>query len=909
MRETLLRFFLRLARERTHLVLGCSVALAVLSGVLAATQLRIDSDQDHLISDELPYHQRYLHFLDEFGDLEYLFAVIDGRQDPEQARDFADALAAELRARPQHFSQVHARLETEDLGQNLLLLAPESELSDLESLRETPQALRGLVGSRDLSELFDHLSDSLAETPSDTSPRAQERGWQLLQGLVAAVDSASAGRSPPEEEVRALADLLLPPLEVPREASYDAHGGLILVSFMPLKDYGSLDHIREQLDLARSLVDSLETRFPNVQAGITGRPALAADEVQRSSHDMTLASILAVIGVSIVFMLFFRGVVRPLVTVLSLLLGVAWAAGFATLVVGQLNLVSSVFGVVLVGIGIDFGIHLLARYQQILATTGDVDAALEDALLHSGRGNLTAALTTATAFYAALLTDFEGLAQLGVIAGSGVLLCGLSMLLVLPAALYRLDHGRTPEGLRPLPVFKGLDRLSSRPKWTLLVVLILTALGAAGARSVLWEEDLLKLQSQQEESVRWERVLLETDTSTWVTASLVDSVPAALERHAELAALEPVARVESVANFLGPQASKTRARVQAIGAALGPLPTPALQPQVEGPRLAASLERFGTGLEDLAEVTISNGLAEETAAILALAERVLDLAGDLAERVPETSPALNLLQAGLLSRVQDRARRLTTLLDPPGWTLENIPAWIRSRLVGKSGELAVYVFPRESVWVPEAMTRFLAAIKEVDPEVTGATVSVSESSQVLRDAFATMTGVTAIAILSLLLLEYRHWRGLIALIPLCVGGLWFLGAMGALGVSFNMANFFIVSVLIGLGVDDGVHMLNRSLEDPEGSLVGHATGTGVILSSLTTMVGFGTLMTSSHVGIASMGQVMSLGAGMLLLSALVAQPALSRLLLRRSPSGDTSPGDDVAPSGGSAAGGPTQDAH
>jgi len=903
MRETLLRFFLRLARERTNLVLGFSVALAVLSGALAATKLRIDSDQDHLISAELPYHQRYLHFLDEFGDLEYLYAVIDGRQDPEQARDFADALAAELRARPEHFSQVHARLQTEDLGVNLLLLAPESELADLESLRDNPEALRGLVGSGDLAELFEHLTDSLEETPSDTSSRAQERGWQLLEGLVAAVDSASGGRAPPKEESAALADLLLPVLEVPREASYDAHGGLILVSFMPLKDYGSLDHIREQLDLARSLVDSLETRFPNVQAGITGRPALAADEVQRSSKDMTLASILAVIGVSIVFMLFFRGVVRPLLTVLSLLLGVAWAAGFATLAIGQLNLVSSVFGVILVGIGIDFGIHLLARYQQVLATSGDVEAALEDALLHSGRGNLTAAFTTATAFYASLLTDFEGLAQLGIIAGSGVLLCGLSMLLVLPAALYRLDRGKKPEGLRPLPVFKGLDGLSASPGWTLGVVLVLTVLGALGARWVPWEEDLLKLQSQDEESVQWERVLLETDTSTWVTASLVDSVPAALERHAELLALEPVARVESVASFLGPEAKKTHARVQAIGVALGPLSTPELEPQVKGPRLAEALERFGTGLEDLAEVTISNGLAEQTAAILALAERALELA----ERVPAASPALDLLQTGLLSRVHARARRLTTLLAPPGWTLESIPAWIRSRLVGKRGQLAVYAFPRESVWVPESMTRFLAAIKEVDPEVTGATVSVSESSQVLRDAFATMTGVTAVAILVLLLLEYRHWRGLIALIPLCVGGLWFLGAMGALGVSFNMANFFIVSVLIGLGVDDGVHMLNRSLEDPEGSLVGHSTGTGVILSSLTTMVGFGTLMTSSHVGIASMGKVMSLGAGMLLLSALVAQPALSRLLLRRGQSGERSPGS--APSESSAPSGAAEDAH
>lgn len=877
MRERLLRFFLRLARTRTHLVLGVAVALALGCTLLSALRLRLDSDQDHMISEELPYQGRYLSFLREFGDLECLYAVIDTRQDPAQARDLADALAAELRAQPEFFSKVHARLETSDLGQNLLLLAPESELVELEGLKASPEGLRGIAASGSLAELFDHFSDSLEGSPQGTSPQAQERGWRLLQGLVAAVDSAAQGQDPSPGEIEGLADLVLPPLEIPRAESYEVHGGLLLVSFMPRKDYEALDPIQEPLLRARQTLDRLRGRFPAAPAGITGRPALAADEVQRTSEDMTLASILAVIGVSIVFMLFFRGVVRPLVTVLALMVGIAWSAGFATLVVGQLNQLSSVFGVILVGIGIDFGIHLLARYQQALATLGDVDAALEEALLHVGPGNLTAALSTAAAFYTTLLTDFAGLAQLGVVAGSGILLCALSMLLVLPAALYRLDRDRPPTNLRPLPAFAALDRLSARPRLALVVVLVLTALAGVAASRVDFDENLMNLQFQGEESVRWERALMDTDTSTWVTASLVKTVPEALERHAQLAALEPVARVESVASFLGPEAVLIRDRVRAIGRALGPLPSNALAPRAEGPRLGSAVERFGTGLEDLAEVAISNGLAEETEEILSLAERAADLAG----RIPAESPALDRLQVGLLTALRVRTARLAKLLSPPGWTLDTIPTWIRSRLVGKDGRIAVYAFPEESLWPPKAMARFLDSIEGLDPEVTGATVAVREAGRVLRAAFKIMVGVTALLILILLALEYRHWRGLIALVPLCVGGVWFLGAMGLFGVSFNMVNFFIVAVLIGLGIDDGVHMLNRSIEDPEGSPVGHATGTGVILSSLTTIVGFGALMTSAHAGLASMGQIMALGASMLLLSALVAQPALSRLVFRR----------------------------
>lgn len=893
MRETLLRVFVRLARERTKTVLAVGVSLALLSGLLAATQLRMDSNQDHLISRELPYQDRYLSFLEEFGDLECLYAVIDGRKNPAQARAFADALAAGLRAQPEHFSQVHARVETSDFGGNLLLLAPEAELQELETLKTSPEDLRAIASSESLAQLFDLLSDSLQRDPEGTSASAQERGWRLLQGLVAAVDSSvtpdatGATRAPP---VGPVVDLLLPALEIPVESAYEEHSGLFLVSFMPVKDYSVLDPVQEPLRRARQTLRDLQARFPDTPAGVTGRPALLSDEVSQTTADMTLASILALVGVGLVFMLFFRSVVRPLLTLLSLVIGIAWSAGFATLAVGQLNFLSSVFGVILVGIGVDFGIHLLARYQQGLASHGDVGRALEDAVVHVGKGNLTAALTTAVAFFSALLTDFEGLIQLGVIAGSGVLLCCLSMLLMLPAALYSLDEGRVgPRGLHPLPTFAVLERIGNRPWRTLSVVAILVFLAAAWAPGVIFDENLLNLQSPKVESVHWERELLNTDASTWVTASIVDTEEEAIARHAELAALEPVARVESVATFLGPGPAKVAERLREVRRALGPLPEAALEANVDGAQLSRALERFGEELEGLAEAALSRELTEETEEILDLAERVTELSG----RIPGKSAALDEFQTALLAGIGARSRRLVRLLDPPGWTLATIPPWIRSRLVGKSGKIAVYAFPRESLWPPEAMDRFLIALETVDPNVTGVTVSVRESSRVLKESFRILVGVTLVAILLVVLVEYRHWRGLIALVPLAVGGIWFLGALAFLGVSFNMGNFFIVSVLIGLGIDDGVHMLNRSLEDPHGPLVSHATGTGVVLSSLTTIVGFGALMTSQHAGLASMGKVMSLGALMLLLSAVFAQPALSRLAFRNSPAKDKEPSEEA----------------
>lgn len=902
MSESLLRLALRLARRQSVAVLLVSVTLAALCGGLALTRLRIDSDQDSLISPSLAYHARYLRFLEEFGDLECLYAVIDGRQDPVGARALADDLAARLRAHPEHFRDVHARLEASDLGDNLLLLAPEAELERLAAATAHPAELRGIAASESLAGLLGVFGEALERAPAGGAGRSsadEEAGWRFLVSLTDALEAAC--RSPEPEaggaaEPGAAApevplDLLVPAFEVPAEQAYEVHGGLILVSCMPVKDYASLDPIEAPLARARQSLREALAAHPGLSAGFTGRPALAADEVQRTSSDMTVSSLVALLGVSLLFVVFFRGVVRPLLAVFALLVGIAWAAGFATLAVGKLNLLSSVFGVILLGIGIDFGIHLLARYQQALAEHGEVERALEEALLLTGKGNLTAACSTALAFYTALLTDFSGLAQLGLIAGTGVLLCCLATTLVLPAALYAVDSRRARgREARTPPGFPWLDRVASAPRRVLGGVLVVTLLALVSALRVEFNEDLLGLQSPEEESVVWERALMATDTSTWVTASIVSSVDEAIERDAALSSLEPVARVESVAGFLGPRPQAQRARVLSLASELGAFPRGELQPEVAPARLAAALERLAQRLADLADATLGQpGMDQATEELLALSDRV----AALAPRVASHAPALSQLQRRLVGGLHARLERLAALLAPPGWTLESLPSWVRGRLVGKSGQLAVYAFPREDLWEPAAMDRFLDALRSVDPEVTGATVSVEESSRVLRRAFEVMVGLTALLILGLLFGSYRSWKGLVALVPLAVGGAWFLGAMGLCGLSFNMANFFAVSVLIGLGIDDGVHMLNRSLEAPGGALVGHVTGTAVVASSCTTMVGFGAMALSAHIGLASLGKVMALGAAMLLISAVTAQPALTRLLLPGD-SGDPAP---LAPQG------------
>ncbi|MEZ6185501.1 MAG: MMPL family transporter [Planctomycetota bacterium] len=864
MRDRLLEALAGLALRRPWWVLAAALLLTAVAGGLAATQLGLDSNQDHLVAEDLPYQERFLEFLETFGDRELLYVVVDAEGDLPAARATLAQVASDLRAHPELFDQVSTGLDPQALAGRALLLAPEAEVERLaahaDELGELAQG-QGFVG---LLELWTRFLGRPQAAEDD--PEQAQLAFDFLRGLLGALEDPAA------HDPQALVEPLLPGFEVRREDTELRVGELLLLTAVPRRDYAELNPVEGPLNEARAALERALAAHPGVEGGVTGRPAISADEVRRTSEDTALSALLALAGVALVFGLFFKSVVRPALAIASLLVGIAATAGFATLAIGTLNFLSSVFLIILIGLGIDYAVHFLARYQALRAGGEPLEAALRLAVLESGRGNVTAALSSALAFYSMLLTDFRGLSELGLIAGTGILLCCLTTLLVLPALLVLCD--RSSRAPRPLPTFARLERLHSRPQLVLVLVGLTCLLGAPALRWFRFEENLLALQADEEESVRWERRLMDAEASTWITASRVPTLEQALERQAAFAALDSsvVARVEGPGDYLGPRVEARREELAAIGSRLGP--PPPVPGSLDPAALQDALLNLSDALSAAAEgaLRLGGAAADYVEPLLELADRADALSSSELD-----AGALTPFQREFFSELRRRFARLGELTHPEPWTAETLPPAIREHFVGDDGSFAVYVYPTEDVWHPPAMERFLQATREVDPELTGSTVSVHEASFVLREAFEVSTLVTLTLVLLILGLDFRGRGALLALVPLVLGGLWLAEAMGALGLSLNMANFFCVPILLGLGIDDGVHIVHRAQEAPGAPLAGHAAGTGVVLSSLTTMIGFGSLMTSSHAGLASLGAVMALGAGVLLLAAVGVVPALIRL--------------------------------
>jgi hypothetical protein len=213
-------------------------------------------------------------------------------------------------------------------------------------------------------------------------------------------------------------------------------------------------------------------------------------------------------------------------------------------------------------------------------------------------------------------------------------------------------------------------------------------------------------------------------------------------------------------------------------------------------------------------------------------------------------------------------------------SLDTLPVFLRERFVGVTGKYLVQVFPARNVWDPAALAEFVTALRRVDPQVTGGPVTFFETSRLMRDGYFQAGAYALVAICILVVSDFRRLSlAFLALVPLAVGALWTVGVMGLLGLQFNLANLIILPLIIGIGISNGIHIMHRHLEEGhEGpSVIARSTGKAVVLSSLTTAVGFGSLMVARHYGIFSLGLLLTVGVVCNLLASITALPAILAL--------------------------------
>ena len=914
------RLFLALGRTlvgRPRGVLLLYLALLAVAAVTTVTRWQLKTDQNDLVGGDLEYNQRYLQFLEEFGDLEFIYAVVDIAGQPERAVRVADAIAEEVRELDEHVEWVFHHIDPRELRWGLLYQSPQALAQLKETLLGAREDVLRLAVADDLTSFYSAWAESLsgdrlmAAGAEDGSHSVAEAGLRLLAHTLDANEAALEGRTG-VGLVERLERSAAGPL---RDRGYlttgqDGKETYLLVEILPSKDTSTVELIREPLAAIRAALDRVRSRFPGVVLGLTGRPVLQADEMTTTDSDMRRATLAALAGVFVLFVIFFRRLARPLIAILCLGAALLLTFGVTMLTIGYLTLLSIVFAAMLVGLGIDFGIHFVARYQEELDSgVGDdeggcVESAIVRTLGSAGVSIGTGAVTTAAAFFMTLFVDFEGLRELGLIAGIGVLICFLAMVTLLPAGLVLYDRrrgARAGAGARPLRI-PLLERIARRPMPVIVLFALLTLVGLVGFRGVPYNANLIELQAEELESVQWELQLIEhSDFSTWYAAFICPDIATVRQRVRQLEALEAsgiVGKSESVLDWLPSEQEAKIATLSELGQGLGLASLDFAEPieTVDVEALAAALEELGMALDELGSALVQRGddeSVEGARELLDLVDRTLSLGEAIAEDPADAVAQLAPFQIAWFSELGQLKSSLRDALRPEGLEARDLPSVLARRFLSKDAERSVvYAYAQEDIWEEQAMQRFIDSMRAIDADVTGAPVQVYESAWRMREGFLLATLYSIIVVALLLWLDLRSVvHTLLAMVPILVGLFWLLELLPLFGLSFNLANFFALPILIGCGIDGGVHMVHRFRESGSAAEVSRTTATAVTLSYLTTLIGFGAMATASHRGVASLGLVMAIGLGAVLAATVLLLPALLELLERRrtssrKPSGD-----------------------
>jgi hopanoid biosynthesis associated RND transporter like protein HpnN len=905
--------------SRPRLVLAAALAFAGLSVYLAATRLEYQTHRDDLLDPGKECQKRWHQYLAEFGDDNDMVVVVRG-SDREQMKLALDDVATHIAARPDLFDRLFYKVDLRPLHNRALMFLPADEI---QAIRDRLQPMGALLKPGRFA--WQHFTLQYLLT-FDTNRRLKlagawpdqplgtedEQSFRQAAAILKAADATLAdpadyrnpwsGVKPPGSDQEAL-------IAEP-QYFFSSDGQLAFLLARPKQEAGSFTADRASVEGLRAVLAEARQAHPDVEIGLTGLPVLENDEMVASRHDTELASWLALAAVVVLYLVVFRGLYYPMLTVGTLLVGIAWSLGWLTVSVGHLNILSATFAVMLIAMG-DYGVLWVTRYEQARRWGMDVRAALVHTATHVAVGNLTAATALALAFFAAMLADFRAVAELGWIAGCGVLFCALACFTVLPAVLMLADRrglvvdgGRwTVDGERILRLFTvhrppstvhqaagWLPRLSARP-W---LVIGTTAALAAGlgifATRVQYDHNLLHLQAPDLDAVKWERTLIEhTDGASWHALSTTNTPEEALALKARYEKLPEVSRVVEIASLVPREQDHKIVLLREIAEMLKQLPArgmpvPHDKPALDDPQntaekqlgqLRATLAVLVNQLQSLARAGSLPVLAHLGASARALHDRLGGMDGALAlQRLSE-------FEVRLKGDLAEDLHRLRDVSTPAPITLDDLPPALRERYVGRSGKWLLCVFAKDCLWDYGPLEHFTRQVQTVDPDATGKPFGTVEGLRALRSGFQ-WAGLYALGVIVLVLLaDFRSIRhALVALAPLAMGMVLSLGVLGLCGLPLNPANMIALPLILGVGIDNGVHVLHDYLlRRREGqSTISRAIGRGVLVKALTTMIGFGTLMISNHRGLFGLGFILTLGVGCCMLTALVFLPAVLRLL-------------------------------
>ncbi len=812
--------------------------LGVGAGYFAVSHFKMNSDTAQLISRELPWRQRQIDFDKLFPQNDDLIVVVVDGKTPERTEQAASGLATALAAKGDVFQSVRRPDASELFTKDGLLFLPVEKVKDTTAQMVKAQSFLGaLAADPSLRGIMTSLSTAL---------QGVQHGQATLEDLqkpVAAIADALGEVQTGKTAFFSWQTLFSDGKPDPRQLRK-------FILAKPRLDFGALSPGAHATDLIRATAAEHGLTAANgVTVRLTGQIPLSDEEFASLSENIAVIGVLMLAAVLLMLWLAVNSVRIILAILITLIVGLVATTGFGLLATGALNLISVAFIPLFVGLGVDFGIQFAVRYRAERFELRELEPALVAAGRNVGWPLALAAMAVAAGFMALVPTDYKGVAELGLIAGIGMVVAFVLSVTLLPALLMLFKpRGEGAEIGEPRLII--VDWLLRKYRKRVLIVTgVLTVAGLAAMPFLHFDFNPLHLRNPKSESVSTLFDLMKDPQNAPNTIDiLAPSLDAAEALQKRLSALPQVAQVLTLKSFIPDDQDEKLVLIEDTAMLLDPTINPFVT--TVAPSDADNVRALTKAAADL---RLAAGQTQNPAA--ADARR---LAGALDRLAAGTLPDRTRATDALVPPLNTMLTQMRTVLTAQKVSLETLPAEMVRDWTAPDGRARVQVFPSGNPDDNGNLRRFSKAVTAVAPTATGPAISIQESGNTIVGAF-TQAGIGSFIIIAILLgFALRDARDvLLALSSLLFAGLMTLATCVVLGLHINFANIIAVPLLFGIGVAFNIYYL-MAWRGGDGDLLRSPLARAIVFSALTTASGFGSLWLSSHPGTASMGKLLTI---------------------------------------------------
>jgi predicted RND superfamily exporter protein len=868
------------------IIIGLTVITII--AAVSATRLKVTTRWSDLLPIHDPMVKEYNDILQEYSSASNTIIVVQG---PEtKIKQFAEDIVPRVENLKEYVDQVYYKVDEDFIRQHGFML---TKTQDLEKSVDVFKDLN-------LIPLLTHINDNIeavyiAEGEPLSTKEKEDNAIIYLDGLQYWLHAMNEYITQPGKDGSALADSAVMRFLIGDPYFISHSKNILLITVKPTFSILDIDKVVASTDSIQGIINTALLEFPEVKAGLTGTVSLGRDEMVFSTNDMKFTSVVAMVLVLILFILTFRMWSSPILAGINLIIAIIVAAGVSAVFLESLNIMTSMFIVIIIGLGIDYSIHIISLYSERRVRGDTAVIATQQTLLRSGSGIVTGGLTTAAAFFTLMISQSRGIKEMGLILGIGITSAMLTTLVGLPAFLAareRISIMIRHKPPRPVNVeFKILGKygasVTRRPALFLGVGFGLTAFFVFQALHVKFDYNYLNMEPKGIASVVLQDTMIKAfDLSPDFVMVRTSSIDESWQIAQQAKKMPSVSLVNTISDYVPldsqqldrrPYLMRIRNYLQ-TNARIIPLSRKNFSDLID------QLQRLDMNIFELSQLAFIGGqdrVDKKCRSIIGNPDdsNSIDIILQLVKKM-QTNPEGTIRQLNLFQKYYQPTLRKESyeMANPERITMDIIPESIKERFLNKGGDqYLVTIFPKEQVWNFEFLRRFTDQMQRISPHITGSPpMFLRLIDYVGRDGLRA-TILTLIVVFGLLLVDFRSLRfTLLAMVPLVVGGFWMVGLLKTAGLMLTFVNVMGIPMIVGIGIDDGVHLLHRYRIEGmhKTSEVLKSTGKAILLTSLTTMVGFGSLVPAKYRGFGSLGMLLVFGVAACFITTLLLLPAL-----------------------------------